>query len=212
MRRFLFRLAAALSVLGCAFVAILWARSYSILDEIDVCASGMRLIVTSNRGRIHVEYYTVHLLIFDYSELTGVTVRSSAPPAPGYPRFAKWRKQAPMLGALGGILEDGPSFGIFRPHGPSLRLFGRLTQVPRGHAWLPHWSVVCLLGALPAIRLWVLLRRYWATRRSVAEGLCPCCGYDLRATPSRCPECGWAIINGKLPDDAITTTVGSPRI
>ena len=42
-----------------------------------------------------------------------------------------------------------------------------------------------LLSLLPATRL---LKFHGARRRS--HGLCPQCGYDLRATSDRCPECG----------------------
>jgi hypothetical protein len=48
---------------------------------------------------------------------------------------------------------------------------------------VPYWVVCPALVVLPAWR--------WARRRrSAAPGLCSQCGYDLRATPHRCPECG----------------------
>ena len=48
---------------------------------------------------------------------------------------------------------------------------------------------------LPVAWLVWLARRAFERRRPLkrqASGLCPACGYDLRASPGRCPECGAA--------------------
>ncbi len=52
-----------------------------------------------------------------------------------------------------------------------------------------HVSYVLLMVlALPAPLIAVLGR--WRRRRRAHRGLCSICGYDLRGTPDRCPECG----------------------
>jgi hypothetical protein len=60
------------------------------------------------------------------------------------------------------------------------------------HFWcltLPHWLLLVVLGVLPVIRITRFIRR----RRQHREGCCQTCGYDLRATPDRCPECGTVV-------------------
>ena len=53
----------------------------------------------------------------------------------------------------------------------------------------PLWLVVLLASVLPVV--WELRYRRGRRRRArLSKGLCSSCGYDLRATPQRCPECG----------------------
>jgi hypothetical protein len=73
---------------------------------------------------------------------------------------------------------------------------GATTQ--RG-VWLPMWSVWLPLAWVAAVRA----RRTLRLRRRRRDGLCVACGYDLRGSADRCPECGLA----RHPPSA-TTTVG----
>lgn len=52
----------------------------------------------------------------------------------------------------------------------------------------PFWALVIPPALPPAV--W-LVRRIRGRRRT-GRGLCATCGYDLRASPERCPECGTA--------------------
>jgi hypothetical protein len=54
----------------------------------------------------------------------------------------------------------------------------------------PGALVMGLLLAIPVARVFGYGWTSWKRRRRIAAGLCSHCGYDVRATPERCPECG----------------------
>jgi hypothetical protein len=51
---------------------------------------------------------------------------------------------------------------------------------------IPYWFLL----TVAAVPLVIQLRRHRLAARRHAAALCPTCGYDCRATPERCPECG----------------------
>ncbi|HSI36872.1 MAG: hypothetical protein ACAI43_05775 [Phycisphaerae bacterium] len=107
---------------------------------------------------------------------------------PGLFRYAHADDDPPQY--LGTFRLDGPDIGtdvqrrgaftfIYRPPSPRDSRFVLVT---------PYWAPCLAFALLPAV--WVARRIVGRGRRDRATVLCSACGYDLRATPERCPECG----------------------
>lgn len=88
-------------------------------------------------------------------------------------------------------------FGLHRWHETYTKYGPKYTNFYFGMA-LPFWLLAILCGIWPAL--------YWHPRRirrqRITAGLCPDCGYDLRGTPNRCPECGTRTEAAAQPADA----------
>jgi hypothetical protein len=88
-----------------------------------------------------------------------------------------------------GVQMGTPGSSVFY-HG-----HGAAAQWPSGNGWtidevsLSYTFVwwMSLPSLIVVAYLFYLARR---KRRLITAGLCRYCGYDLRATPDRCPECG----------------------
>jgi hypothetical protein len=55
---------------------------------------------------------------------------------------------------------------------------------------IPYWSLVLAASVMPA---WWFVHHRRLRARLRRHHYCATCGYDLRATPERCPECGTAV-------------------
>ena len=119
------------------------------------------------------------------------TLKAALPGGPG--ALLAWSDE-PLDSAALVIHETPPdtgllSFGVTWHSGPSGTALG--DQSERAIT-LPHWFLLLAL-AVPQLA-WLTGR--WRDRRKYPPGHCRGCGYDLRESAGRCPECGEAVAVG----------------
>jgi hypothetical protein len=202
MKRRLFNLAAAVSLVVCGIMLAGWVRSSSVSDLCRLNRTGPtqdgywahHCDIISTRGSVMVFIYLERLI----QPEPATRARAYREQQVAHPDGARWFSQpvSTRVPALGGLeyLASGQQYfgyGSFGGAYPGHR--------ERGIGLLfPHWAAVLLCAIPPACFVFVRHR----TRARSDTGRCPTCGYDLRATPERCPECG-AVPDGKA---ATTTT------
>ena len=189
LRKWLIRGVAAVSLLMALGTAAMWVRSYWCLDWVSYTvhqgADGNYDLSTSCRAA-QVEGQLQFEWVRDFSILG----RDLGP--------NEWYRNYQTIGPGGLISLNGRNQGQFDLYVRSNRAwhgfaFGAQTPKVSGdepieHVYfvsLPHWFLLAVGLLLPAYALLKAIsgRRY-------AAGHCQVCGYDLRATPERCPECG----------------------
>jgi hypothetical protein len=188
LKRRVFQTAGAVSLLLSLSLTVLWVRSYrwrDVLSRVSLHPTQRlyedhRVYLVSQRGTLWVEWD-----------------RSSYQPSQGepWPQVSEWLVISDWQSE-----RDAPAID---PNLPMTRClgFGWTVSWHRvGHQYVengvgpyvlvevPHWSIVVLTAILPIWQLVAFTKRRRARRSDLI--ICANCGYDVRATPNRCPECG----------------------
>jgi hypothetical protein len=168
VRRRLLNLLAALSLLLCVAVCALWVRSYLAWDLVRVRTERRWLHVGCGAGKLMAGTW----LTADHDLEADMSLRREVRGA------ERARKNLALSSAA----------ATYRLHAVGFEYMALRAQKPTSYrmAVVPMWFPAASAAIVPV--LW--LRRRQRERRRVAAGCCSRCGYDLRATPGRCPECG----------------------
>ena len=181
MRRRLFMVISALSLLLAVAAAVLWVLSYS---GRDVSVGWFGNFPFGKGSRYAADEFRIKFRGYGYAAWAskgGVYFYWQELRSPQRPLSVGSMYAETPETVLGFALNRAPE-GMAPPGKPWAR---------QGTLRLPLWFLLGLFVPLPAWWL-ITARRRRRARLRQQEGLCPICGYDLRATPGRCPECGAA--------------------
>jgi hypothetical protein len=167
VRRRLLNLLTAVSLLMCVVTCVLWARSHR----------GGATLTWAGGGRWRfVMTYPGYVIAGDVPDPSGSggglrSLPRAVEMTVSWPR-PTWSYSA---AGVGYVTSPIPGGGADR------------------YLAVPFWLLVTVLAPLPAVRAGTWARRRLRVRTAAHRsglGRCASCGYDLRATPERCPECG----------------------
>lgn len=110
--------------------------------------------------------------------------------------FLELTAQAGQISGSRNLTRPGPEPEIYQERYIFHLTCGLSTYTgPNYYSWnfrLPMWVPTALAALLPAA--WLSLRSRRLRWHRASRGLCANCGYDLRASPGRCPECGVTMV------------------
>ena len=175
---------------ACALaLAACWLRSHRVTDTIMVTRDregpggrGSWMCSVESRSGGVIAHVMTDRVVWDLPETlaregpASITHRSGGPEP--YPHLGS-HGVTRLLGVGAARIRQSTRYPDASPGVRSLEVSARSLVVP-------YWLMVLVALALPGHRGAKAVR---AGRRAAA-GRCRRCGYDLRATPARCPECG----------------------
>jgi hypothetical protein len=171
----------ALSLLLCLTTVVLWVRSYVAHDAL-LFGRDRAYWIMPQRGVLHFGSHERFIAPSGWTPRDiGTVGRLSSFSTHWYARFVQNDTKMGTHWTWG-------RFGIAREVSANFTypLLG-LDSVSRTHRLqIPLWSFALSLMVPPMIKA----KRHITARRRAALSRCMRCGYDLRATPARCPECG----------------------